>query len=123
MPHRPMNRCGFCRRVSRSCCRRIIRHDSWGAACIGLLGIDIEGGRLGAPSARSVWVYFMTGGGLAVSWRGRAPYLWLTGCQRGSRDAVEIYKAHRQGMRKLFRRCARREMKLVWRYRRWTARR
>ncbi len=90
------------------------------------LGVDIEGGRLGAPGYHprgllSVWLYgFMTGvrssRKLEAACGEQIPYLWLTGCQRPDHVTLwRFYKAHRQGMRKLFERTVRTavRMKLV----------
>ena len=90
------------------------------------VGIDIAGGRLGAPGYHprgllSVWVYgFMTGvrssRKLEGACREQIPYLWLTGCQQPDHVTLwRFYKAHRQGMRKLFERTVRTavRMKLV----------
>ena len=112
---------------SRSCCRRIIRHGLWGSRRDegeSEVGIDIEGGRLGAPGYHprgllSVWVYgFMTvrsSRKLEGACREQIPYLWLTGCQQPDHVTLWSYKAHRQGMRKLFERTVRTavRMKLV----------
>ena len=90
------------------------------------LGVEIEGGRLGAPAYHprgllSVWLYgFMTGvrssRKLEMACGEQIPYLWLTGCQRPDHVTLwRFYKAHRQGMRKLFERTVRMavRMKLV----------
>ena len=82
------------------------------------LGVDIEGGRLGAPGYHPrgllcVWLYgFMTGvrssRKLEAACGEQIPYLWLTGCQRPDHVTLwRFYKAHRQGMRKLFERTVR----------------
>ena len=82
------------------------------------LGVEIEGNPLGAPSYHprallSVWVYgFMTGmrssRKLETACRDQIPYLWLTGWQHPDHNTLwRFYKAHRQSMRKLFRRTVR----------------
>ena len=59
MPHRPMSREQMwrCRRVLRSCCQETIQLDLLGEFVDALeeenwaeLGVEIEGGRLGAPA-------------------------------------------------------------------------
>ena len=79
------------------------------------LGIDLEGGPLGAPayhpaSLLGVWLYgFMTGTKssrkLEAACREQAPYMWLTGNQRPDHNTLwRFYRAHRERMRSLLRR-------------------
>ena len=102
----------FCRSLEELR-RRIIR-SYWA------LGIDI--GLLPDIIREGVeWVYgFMTGvrssRKLEGACREQIPYLWLTGCQQADHVTLwRFYKAHRQGMRKLFERTVRTavRMKLV----------
>ncbi len=77
------------------------------------LAIRLEGDPLGAPSYHprallGVWLYgFMTGTRssrkLEAACRDQMPYLWLTGWQHPDHNSLwRFYKAHRDGMRHLF---------------------
>lgn len=87
------------------------------------MGIDPEGEELGAPAYHpqallSIWLYgFMTGirsaRKLEVACWDQLPYLWLSGCQRPDHNTVwRFYQAHREGMKKLFKRTVRTAVKL-----------
>ena len=82
------------------------------------LGVDIDGDSMGAPAYHprallSVWLYgFMTGvrscRKLEAACRDQIPYLWLTGWQHPDHNTLwRFYKAHREAMRKLFKRTVR----------------
>ena len=82
------------------------------------LGVEIEGGPMGAPAYHprallSVWLYgFMTGvrscRKLEAACRDQIPYLWLTGWQQPDHNTLwRFYKEPRQAMRKLFERTVR----------------
>ena len=90
------------------------------------LGVEVEGGPLGAPAYHPrallcVWLYgFMTGvrscRKLEVACRDQIPYLWLTGWQHPDHNTLwRFYKDHRLAMRSLFKRTVRTAvaMKLV----------
>ena len=82
------------------------------------LGVELDGGALGAPSYHprgllSVWLYgFMTGvrscRKLEMACRDQLPYLWLTGRQYPDHNTLwRFYKSHRESMRRLFERTVR----------------
>ena len=82
------------------------------------LGVAIDGDLMGAPAYHprallSVWLYgFMTGvrssRKLEAACRDQIPYLWLTGWQRPDHNTLwRFYRAHRRGMRTLFKRTVR----------------
>ena len=92
--------------------------DGWAA-----IGVDKDGEPMGAPSYHprallGVWLYgFMTGvrssRKLEAACRDQIPYLWLTGCQRPDHVTLwRFYRAHRDGMRKLFERTVRTAVKM-----------
>ena len=82
------------------------------------LGVEMEGGPLGAPAYHprallSVWLYgFMTGvrscRKLEAACQDQIPYLWLTWWQHPEHNTLwRFYKHHRQAMRSLFKRTVR----------------
>lgn len=82
------------------------------------MGILVEGDPLGAPaydprSLTAVWLYgFMTGvrssRKLEAACGDQLPYLWLTGWAFPDHNTLwRFYKAHREGMRRLFKRSVR----------------
>jgi transposase len=86
--------------------------DALGRAAWLELGVDPDGGELGAPAydhraLLSVWLYgFMTGTRscrkLEAACRDQVPYLWLTGWQHPDHNTLwRFYGSHRQTMRKL----------------------
>ncbi len=82
------------------------------------LGVEIDGGPLGAPAYHprallGVWIYgFMTNvrscRKLEAACRDQIPYLWLTGRQQPDHNTLwRFYQSHRQSMRNLFKRTVR----------------
>ena len=87
------------------------------------VGIAPDGEQRGAPSydpraLLGVWLYgFMTGvrssRKLEAACRDQLPYLWLTGWQFPDHNTLwRFYQAHRQGLRRLFRRTVRTALRL-----------
>jgi len=87
------------------------------------MGIDLDGGPLGAPAYHprvllSVWLYgFMTGTRssrkLETACRDYIPYLWLTGWQHPDHNTLwRFYKEHRAEMRHLFKLTVRTAVKM-----------
>lgn len=85
--------------------------------------IDLDGDPLGAPSYHprvmlAIWLYgFMTGvrssRKLEAACRDQMSYLWLTGWQRPDHNSLwRFYKAHREYVRRLFKRTVRTAVKL-----------
>jgi transposase len=87
------------------------------------MGIDPKGEELGRPAYHpqallGVWLYgFMSGirsaRKLEAACREGLPYLWLSGLERPDHNTLwRFYRAHREGMRKLFRRSVRTAVKM-----------